>query len=116
MCGPSCLFALCHGTEGVNVSDGGCSISLSLAGEVMGAKPQLTCCGLGVWERTKLLLWFKIKEREEDKPGTAVAVTSAQVGCQERTLTLGALAAILFLSIFLKRGSQDASETALDLL
>lgn len=46
----------------------------------------------------------------------AVAVTSAQVGCQECTLTLGALAAILFLSIFLKRGSQDTSEMALDLL
>ena len=37
----------CHGTEGVNVPDGGCSISLSLAGKVMGPKPQLTCCGLG---------------------------------------------------------------------
>lgn len=46
--GPSCLFALCHGIEDVNVPDRGCSISLSLAGEIMGAKPQLTFCGHGV--------------------------------------------------------------------
>lgn len=57
----------------------------------------------------------KKKERDKDKPGTAVAVASAQVGCQECTLTLDALAAILFLSILLKR-SQDTSEMALDLL
>ena len=46
----------------------------------------------------------------------AVAVPSAQVGCQECTFTLCALAAILFLLILLKRGSQDASEMALDRL
>lgn len=78
-------------------------------------KPQLTCCGLGIWERNKLFLWLK-KKGEKDKSGMAVAVTSAQVGCQECTFTLCVLAAILFLLILLKRGSQDASEMALDLL
>lgn len=43
--GPPCLFVLCHGTEDVNVPDKGCCVSLSLAGKMMGTKPQLTFCG-----------------------------------------------------------------------
>lgn len=43
--GPTMSLFLCCGAKDVTVPDGGCFISWSLVGKMMGAKPQLTFWG-----------------------------------------------------------------------